>query len=174
MILIAGTIHAAEAGKGVHDFSAKTIEGKDQALADYKGKALLIVNTASRCGFTPQYKSLQALYDQYQSKGLEILAFPANDFMSQEPGTDTEIKKFCTLKYNVSFPLFSKIHVKGGDMHPLYRYLTEGSEFRGPISWNFNKFLVAPDGRVVARFDSTVDPLSTELVKKVTEVLPKS
>lgn len=162
-----------EAVMNVHSFTMKTIDGQDQSLADYKGKVLLIVNTASRCGFTPQYKSLEQLYQTYGERGLVVLGFPANDFMGQEPGTDAEIKNFCELKYKTTFPIFSKISVKGEDMHPLYRYLTKDSAYRGEISWNFNKFLVNPQGNVVARFGSRTDPLSQDVIKELEAVLPK-
>ncbi len=158
--------------KSIYAFTAKTIDEKDKNLAEYHGKLLLIVNTASKCGFTPQYKGLEALYEKYNSKGFEVLAFPANNFMGQEPGSNEEIKNFCMLKFKTSFPLFAKISVAGGDIHPLYQYLTNESGFNGPISWNFNKFLVAPDGKVVARFASKVDPMSPELVGEVEKYLP--
>lgn len=161
------------AEKNVYSFTVKTIDGREKCLADYKGKVLLIVNTASRCGFTPQYGPLETLYEKYKGRGFEILAFPANNFLGQEPGTDSEIKDFCSVKYHVTFPLFSKISVKGKDMHPLYRYLTSESGFNGNITWNFNKFLVDPDGSVVARFGSKTDPLSPELVNKLEAALPK-
>ena len=163
---------SAEEAKLYH-FNVDAIDGKSVPLAGYKGKALLIVNTASRCGFTPQYDGLESLYKTYKDKGLEILGFPANNFMHQEPGSNEEIKKFCSLKYNVTFPMFSKISVKGKDMHPLYRYLTEESGFKGEVSWNFNKFLVSPEGEVVARYGSRVEPQSKELVEKLESVLPK-
>jgi len=158
--------------KNIYSFSAKTIDGKEKPLSDYKGKPILIVNVASKCGFTPQYEGLEKLYEKYKARGLQILGFPANNFMWQEPGTDAEIKKFCSLKYNVTFDLFSKISVKGKDIHPLYEYLTRESGFDGDISWNFNKFLVDPNGKVVARFDSKTEPLSGELVKQLESILP--
>lgn len=159
--------------QNVHSFTMKNIDGEDVLLSSYKGKALLIVNTASKCGYTPQYEGLEKLYEQYKDKGFEILAFPANNFMSQEPGTDQEIKNFCLLKFKTTFPVFAKSSVKGGDINPLYQYLTTQSGFNGPIKWNFNKFLVAPDGKVVARFDSGVTPLSPELVAELEKVLPQ-
>jgi len=158
--------------ENIYSFTMKTIEGQDKPLADYKGKALLLVNTASRCGFTPQYKGMEELYQKYKDRGLEILAFPANNFMFQEPGNNKEIKEFCSLKFHTTFPLFSKISVKGKDIDPLYEYLTTESGFDGAIKWNFNKFLVAPDGRVVARYDSKVEPLASELVKELENILP--
>lgn len=174
-LLLAGAPVIAEASmseKSVHSFTLRTIDGEPKSLADYKGKALLIVNTASRCGFTGQYKGLEELYGRYKDRGFEVLAFPANDFLNQEPGSDAEIKEFCSLKYRTTFPVFSKISVKGSKADPLYVWLTTESGHNGPIKWNFNKFLVAPDGRVVARYDSQVDPLSSKLVQDLESVLP--
>lgn len=158
--------------RSVHDFRAVTIDGVDQPLSAYKGKALLIVNTASKCGFTPQYEGLESLYEKYRDRGFEVLGFPANNFMGQEPGSDAEIKTFCSTKYKTTFPLFSKISVKGKGIHPLYAFLTHDSGFKGDISWNFNKFLVAPDGHVVARFGSNTEPLDKKLTAKLEEILP--
>jgi len=163
---------AKPAPRTVHDFSAVTIDGAAQPLSAYKGKALLIVNTASRCGYTPQYEGLEALYQKYRDRGFVLLGFPANNFMGQEPGSNAEIKAFCSTKYRTTFPLFAKISVKGNEIHPLYAYLTRDSGFKGDVSWNFNKFLVAPDGKVVARFGSGTDPLAKELTKKLEAVLP--
>ena len=145
----------------VYDFSAKNIQGKDLPLSEYRGKVLLIVNVASRCGFTPQYTGLQKLYEQYQPKGLEILGFPCNQFGAQEPGTEAEIKSFCDLNFGVKFPLFSKIDVNGDKAHPLYKYLTKdlpgilGTE---GIKWNFTKFLVDREGNPVKRYGSADKP----------------
>jgi glutathione peroxidase len=159
----------------VYDFKVKTIDGKETSLGQYKGKTLLIVNTASQCGYTPQYAGLEALYEKYKDKGLVVLAFPSNDFGGQEPGTNAEIKTFCELKYKTSFPLFEKIDVKGDAAAPLYKYLTglPGKQ-GGAITWNFNKFLVAPDGTVVEHFDSKADPMGAMLTGKVEQSLPKS
>lgn len=159
--------------KTLHSFEVRTNDGKKRSLSEYRGKVVLVVNTASRCGLTPQYEGLESLYQKYHDKGFEILAFPANDFLGQEPGTDAEIQKFCALKYDVTFPVFAKVHVKGRDIAPLYAYLTKRSPFPGDISWNFNKFLVAPDGRVVARWGSPTDPLDPEVTAKVEALLPK-
>jgi glutathione peroxidase len=156
----------------IHDFTLKTIDGKERPLSAYRGKALLIVNTASKCGFTPQYEGLEALYEKYRARGFEVLAFPANNFMGQEPGSNEEIAKFCSLNYDVSFPLFAKISVKGKDIAPLYAWLTKDSGFPGDIGWNFTKFLVGPDGNVVARYDSRTAPLDAKLVAKLESVLP--
>lgn len=157
----------------LYDFKVKTIDGKDVSLAQYKGKALLIVNTASECGYTPQYKGLEALYQAYKARGLEVLAFPSNDFGAQEPGSNAEIKKFCELKYKTTFPLFEKIVVKGQGQHPLYAYLTGLPKHGGQVEWNFNKFLVTPEGSVVAHLPSRADPMSDEVTKQVEAVLPK-
>lgn len=157
---------------GVYDFHVRTMSDRDQSLAEYQGKALLIVNTASRCGFTPQYKSLEALYQKYHGRGFEVLAFPANNFMNQEPGSNHEIQAFCSANYHTTFPLFAKISVKGKDIAPLYQYLTRDSGFPGDIPWNFTKFLVAPDGRVIARYGPTTDPLSGNVTDKLEAALP--
>ena len=157
----------------VHDFQVKTIDGKEVSLAQYLGKAVLIVNTASQCGYTPQYKGLEDIYEEYKLRGFEILAFPSNDFGGQEPGTNQEIKKFCELRYRTTFPLFAKIHVKGPQADPLFQYLTALPENGGPVTWNFNKFLVDPSGKAVAHLDSGVEPTSAELRKRLEEILPK-
>ncbi len=158
---------------GIYDFKVKDIDGQEKTLADYKGKTLLIVNTASRCGFTPQYQSLQTLYEKYREQGFEVIGFPANNFMGQEPGTNEEIKQFCSTKYRVTFPMFSKISVKGNDIDPLYTYLTSQPGMEGDIAWNFNKFLVGPDGKVEKRYGSTTDPLSGSLRGDIEALLPK-
>jgi glutathione peroxidase len=145
----------------VHEFSARTIDGKSRKLADYKGKVLLVVNTASQCGFTPQYKGLEAIYRQFKDRGFAVLGFPSNQFGQQEPGSDTEIAEFCEMNYGVSFPLFSKVDVNGEGAHPLFKFLTSakpgvlGSE---AIKWNFTKFLVGKDGQVIARYAPTTKP----------------
>ena len=154
-----------------YDFTMDDIDGKPVNLSHYKGKALLVVNTASFCGNTPQYTDLEALYEQYHDKGFEILAFPANNFGQQEPGTNAEIKGFCLTKYSVSFPLFSKISVKGSDKHPLYQYLTEKSPFPGEVEWNFQKYLVDRSGNIVARFPHRMKPSAPEIVTEVERVL---
>lgn len=154
-----------------YDFTMDDIDGKPVNLGQYKGKALLVVNTASFCGNTPQYTDLEAMYEQYHDKGFEILAFPANNFGQQEPGTNAEIKGFCLTKYSVSFPLFSKISVKGSDKHPLYQYLTEKSPFPGEVEWNFQKYLVDRNGKIVARFPHRMKPSSPEIIKEVERVL---
>lgn len=167
------TVKSAQAqNTNVHAFKMAGIDGEDVNLSDYKGKALLIVNTASKCGYTKQYKSLETLYQTYKDKGFEVLAFPANNFGGQEPGTNEQIKDFCYLKFKTGFPLFAKTSVKGEDINPLYKYLTEETPYKGEISWNFNKFLVDPNGEVVARFESKVDPLDTKVTKELEKILP--
>ena len=156
--------------KTVYDFTLKNIDGKEVSLADYKGKVLLIVNVASKCGFTGQYDGLEKIYDQYRDRGVVVLGFPANNFMGQEPGTDAEIKEFCSTKFDVSFPMFSKISVKGDDIHPLFQFLTSG-DFAGDVSWNFNKFVIGRDGRVVARFGSRTKPEDKDLVAALDKAL---
>ncbi|MDB5349773.1 MAG: hypothetical protein JWN86_1020 [Planctomycetota bacterium] len=161
----------------VLDFKVKDIDGKDADLAKYKGDVLLIVNTASQCGLTPQYKGLEATYEKYKDKGFKVLAFPANEFGAQEPGTNAEIKTFCTSKYNVTFPVFSKIKVKGEEIHPLYKYLTSKEtdpNFAGDIGWNFAKFLVNRKGEVIARFDPRVEPGSEKVTAAIEKALAES
>lgn len=155
----------------VFDFTMTTIDGKAKPLAEYKGRVLMIINTASECGYTPQYETLQKLYQTYKAKGFEILAFPANNFGEQEPGTNAEIKTFCSTKYHTTFDLFEKISVKGKDQHPLYKYITQDSPFPGDVKWNFQKYFVDRSGKVVARFMSAVDPMSDEIRKEVENLL---
>ena len=178
----------------IYEIPVKTIDGTETNLGEYKGKTLLIVNVASKCGLTPQYEGLQKLYDEYHGKGLEVLGFPANNFMGQEPGTEDEIKDFCDTNFNVKFPMFSKVSVKGDDQHQLYHYLTEtkpdtdvndgvmeeklagyGSKRSQPseILWNFEKFLVGKNGEIVVRFAPDVTAEDERLVAKVEEELGK-
>ena len=178
VIALWGAVAAAqekeETMKTIYDFTMKDIDGNDVSLSTFRGKAVMLVNVASRCGFTKQYAGLQALYEKYGERGFVILGFPANNFMGQEPGTEEEIKSFCSLNYGVTFPMFSKISVKGGDIHPLYAFLTDKRqhpEFGGAIAWNFNKFLVGRDGRVVARFGSRDAPESPEIAKAIETAL---
>jgi glutathione peroxidase len=161
----------AQSPTDIYGFTVNDIDGNPVSLADYKGKVVLIVNTASNCGFTSQYKPLEELYQKYKDKGFVVLAFPANNFMGQEPGSNEEIKNFCTINYKTTFPLFSKISVKGADIHPLYAFLTGAEEFKGDIGWNFNKFLISRDGKIVARFSSPVNPMSEEITKAVEQQL---
>jgi glutathione peroxidase len=143
----------------IHDFEMKTIDGAMKKLADYRGKLMLIVNVASKCGLTPQYKGLEALHHELGPKGLAVLGFPANEFGAQEPGTEADIKTFCSVNYDVSFDMFSKVKVKGEGIHPLFAALThKDAPHGGEIKWNFNKFLVGKDGQVLARFEPTVEP----------------
>lgn len=151
----------------IYAFSVEDLDGTMVSFKDYEGKVLLIVNTASRCGFTSQYRSLEELYQKYKDQGFIVLGFPANNFMNQEPGSNEEIKNFCTLNYQISFPLFSKISVKGSDMHPLYQHLTTQENFSGDISWNFNKFLIGRDGKIKARFDTRTNPLDVSVVSAI-------
>ncbi|EJR91092.1 glutathione peroxidase [Bacillus cereus] len=155
----------------VYDFSAKTITGEEKSLKDYKGKALLIVNVASKCGFTPQYKGLQEVYDKYKDQGLEVLGFPCNQFGGQEPGTEADITSFCELNYGVNFPMFAKVDVKGDKAHPLYTYMTEqapGLLGMKAVKWNFTKFLIGKDGKVVGRFAPQTKPVDLEVeIEKV-------
>jgi glutathione peroxidase len=166
-----GAILMAAQAPMVYDFTLNDIDGKPVPLSQFRGKALLLVNTASFCGNTPQYTDLEKMYGQYRDKGFEILAFPANDFGQQEPGTNAEIKDFCYTKYSLSFPLFSKISVKGEDKHPLYRYLTEQSPFPGEVEWNFQKYLVDRSGRVVARYHHRTKPSAPDIVQDIERVL---
>lgn len=152
---------------GIYDFTLNDIDGKPVPLSRFRGKTLLLVNTASFCGNTPQYSDLQMIYERYRAKGFEVLAFPANNFGQQEPGTNEEIKGFCFTKYSLTFPLFSKISVKGSDKHPLYRYLTEESPFPGEVEWNFQKYLVDSKGTVVARYHHRTKPTSQEIVRDI-------
>jgi len=157
------------AASSVYDFTLNSIDGQAAPLAAYKGKVLLLVNVASKCGFTPQYKGLEAVYEKYKDQGLVVIGFPANNFMAQEPGTNEEIKTFCSRTYNVSFPMYSKISVKGDDKAPLYQFLTE--QKGGDIKWNFTKFLVGRDGTIVARFEPKVTPDSPEVVAAIEKAL---
>jgi glutathione peroxidase len=153
----------------IHTFSVKALDGSSINFADFKGKKILIVNTASKCGYTPQYKDLQALYEKYKDK-LVIVGFPANNFMSQEPGTSTEIQEFCTKNYGVSFPMAEKISVKGDDMAPIYQWLTQKAKngvLDASIKWNFNKFLLNEKGEMIAKFDSGTKPMDEDIVGKL-------
>ncbi|NCX97873.1 MAG: glutathione peroxidase [Planctomycetia bacterium] len=151
----------------------KSIDGTDVDLGSYQGKVVLVVNVASRCGATPQYEGLQALYEKYKDKGFVVLGFPANDFGAQEPGSDEQIKEFCTSKYDVTFPMFSKITVKGGGKPKLYEVLTETSDPAGDIGWNFEKFLIGKDGKVAGRFKTRVSPDDAALVGAIEAALAK-
>jgi glutathione peroxidase len=164
-------------GKSVLDFQMKDIDGKDIKLKKYKGNVLLVVNTASKCGYTPQYEGLEAVYEKYKDQGFYVLGFPANNFKGQEPGSNEEIKEFCTSKYKVSFPMFAKISVKGDDQDPLYQFLTSkdtNPQFSGDISWNFNKFLIDRKGNVVARFDSKDTPQGDAVTQAIEKYIKEN
>ena len=165
-VLLSASLFAVSsfAASSVHEFTVNAITGKPVSLADYNGKVVLVVNVASKCGYTPQYEGLEALYKKYQDRGLVVLGFPANNFMSQEPGTNEEIQTFCKAKYGVTFPMFSKISVKGEDKAPLYQFLTSTG---GEIPWNFTKFLVAKDGKPIQRFAPNVAPDAAELTSAI-------
>ncbi len=159
--------------KNIYDLSVKTMEGENKMLSDYKGKVLLIVNVASKCGYTSQYEGLESIYEKYKDRGFEILAFPCNDFGDQEPGTNDEIRTFCETKYNVTFPLFDKIKVLGNDKNELYERLTVNSEPSGDIGWNFEKFVINKNGDITARFKSKVKPESDEITAVIESELSK-
>lgn len=160
--------------KSVYNFTLKNSKGQDVKLEEFRGKVVMLVNVASKCGYTPQYEGLQKIYERYKDQGFTVLGFPANNFGAQEPGTNEEIQEFCRINYGVTFPVFSKISVKGDDKHPLYKYLTEkesNPEFAGEIKWNFNKFLVSRDGRIVARFDSGDKPEDAKVTQAIEQAL---
>ena len=159
----------------IYDFTRKDIDGNKVDLDQYKGKVVMIVNVASKCGYTPQYEGLEAMYDKYKDDGLVILGFPANNFKGQEPGTDEEIKEFCTLTYGVQFPMFSKVSVLGEDQDELFTYLTsqDNPDFKGDISWNFEKFLINKEGKLIRRFKTKVEPESEEITKAIELALSK-
>ncbi len=158
----------------IYDFTMDDIDGKPRPLREFKGKVVMVVNTASFCGNTPQYQGLQTLYEKYRDQGFTILAFPANDFGKQEPGNNKEIAEFCYTKYSLEFPLFSKITVLGDQKHPLYRYLTEQTSFDGEITWNFQKFLINRTGKVIARYEPKQKPLTSEIVSDIETALKQS
>jgi glutathione peroxidase len=163
------SLHAADS---LYDIPLKDIDGKDATLKPYAGKVLLVVNVASHCGFTPQYTALEALHQKYATQGLVVCGFPCNQFGGQEPGTDAEIKQFCTSKYSVTFPMFDKLEVNGANRHPLYVALAgQDSPFPGNIKWNFTKFLIGRDGKILNRFDSKVKPDSAEVTKAIEAAL---
>jgi len=170
--ILAVQIISAGAADSLYSIPLKDIDGKSTTLKAYQGKVLLIVNVASKCGFTPQYAALEALYQKYKDQGLVVLGFPCNQFAGQEPGTDAEIKQFCTSKYNVTFPMFDKIEVNGAQRHPLYILLAgKGSPFAGDIGWNFTKFIIGRDGKILKRFNSAVKPDSAEMVQGIETAL---
>ena len=159
----------------VHDIGVKNIDGEEMTLAEFKGKAVMVVNVASKCGFTPQYEALQKLYTDYHDRGFEILGFPCNQFGGQEPGTNEEIKEFCSLNWGVTFPMFDKVDVNGDERHPLYEELTKYPDHKGnagDVGWNFEKFLISPGGEVVARFRTNAKPDAPYMVSAIEEQLP--
>jgi glutathione peroxidase len=171
----AAAMLAAQAHK-LYDFTMDSIDHKPVAFSSFSGKVVLVVNVASRCGFTPQYSALESVYEKYKDRGLVIVGVPANNFMSQEPGTDEEIKTFCSTKYNVTFPMMAKVSVKGDDKAPLYKYLTDSSldpKFGGDIKWNFTKFVFDRNGNVVARFEPATKPDSPEVIAAIEAALSR-
>lgn len=175
LLCFVGAAHrvSAEPAPSLYDMTVHSIEGEDVALSQYRGKVLLIVNTASKCGFTSQYADLQKLHEQYEQRGLVVMGFPSNDFANQEPGSDKQIREFCRSRFGVTFPMFCRGVVSGKDKQPLFKLLTEqsGEEFSGEIGWNFEKFLVDRKGSVRARFGSFTNPESSSLIQKVEELL---
>ena len=171
-LLAAVALSAADAPKSVYDVPLKDIDGKETSLKAFQGKVMLIVNVASKCGKTPQYAQLEQLNQDFKKDGLAVLGFPCNDFGKQEPGTNEEIKEFCSTKYKVTFPMFDKVVVKGPEQHPLYQVLSgPASPFPGDVKWNFGKFLVGKDGKILKRFGSDVEPDSPELLAAIEEAL---
>src|SRR5882762_4441964 len=170
LLIMAGSLFAAS---GIYTFTHNSIDGKPAPLANYKGKVVLVVNVASQCGYTPQYSALEATYEKYKDQGFVILGFPANNFGAQEPGTNEEIKTFCSRKYSVTFPMYAKISVKGSDQAPLYAYLTKdiAPGIAGEIKWNFTKFLVDRNGNVVQRFEPEITPDSKEVISSIEKQL---
>jgi len=179
LALLMATLFTATAGADtpatkLQTIPLKDIDGKATSLKDYSGKVLLVVNVASKCGYTPQYTGLEALHQKYKDKGFSVLGFPCNDFGSQEPGTAEEIKTFCSTKYNVTFPLFEKLHVKGAEQHALYAALTgKSSPVPGEVKWNFGKFLISKDGKVLKRWDSKTTPDDKELAAAIEAAMAK-
>jgi glutathione peroxidase len=172
LLIFAGVAMAGE--KSVYDFTMNSIDGQSTPLSNFKGKVVLLVNVASRCGFTPQYSGLENIYEKYKNRSFIIVGIPANNFGSQEPGTNAEIKTFCSTKYNVTFPMMAKVSVKGSDITPLYQYLTDKSAnpgTGGEIQWNFTKFLIAPDGKPIARFEPNVTPDDPQLMSAIEKAL---
>ncbi len=172
LLFCAAALVAGE--KSIYDFTLNSIDGQPAPLAAYKGKVVMLVNVASRCGFTPQYSALEAIYEKYKDRGFVIVGIPANNFGFQEPGTNQEIETFCSSKYNVTFPMMAKVSVKGDDKTPLYQYLTDKSAnptTGGEIQWNFTKFLVGPDGQIAARFEPKVTPDSPEVTSAIEAAL---
>lgn len=171
MVCVAGT--TSMAADSIHEFKMKDIEGKEVELSEYKGKVLLVVNVASKCGATPQYEQLQALQDKYSEKGLVVVGVPCNQFGGQEPGTEKDIQKFCTDKYKVTFPMMSKVDVNGEKQAPLYKFLKTHAESKDDVKWNFEKFVISKDGSVVGRFGTKTKPDADEVVSVIESELKK-
>src|SRR3989454_1158574 len=172
-LLLCGTV-AMAGEKSIFDFTMNSIDGEATSLSKFQGKVVLLVNVASRCGYTPQYAALESIYEKYKDRGFVIVGIPANNFGGQEPGTNQEIKTFCSSKYNVTFPMMAKVSVKGEDATPLYQFLTDKaahSQTGGEIKWNFTKFLVGPDGRVITRFEPEVTPDSPQVTSAIEKAL---
>ena len=167
--MLAASANMLPAASNLHEFTMNSIDGKPQPLAAFKGKVVLVVNVASQCGYTPQYSGLEALYRKYKAQGFVIAGFPANNFGAQEPGSNEEIKSFCKRSYDVTFPLFSKISVAGSDKAGLYEYLTKSGG--GEVPWNFTKYLVGKDGKVIRRFESSDEPMSAEVLAAIEKAL---
>jgi glutathione peroxidase len=175
LLFFATALMAAE--KSVYDFTLNSIDGQPSPLAAYKGKVVMLVNVASRCGFTPQYTALESVYERFKDRGFVIVGIPANNFGAQEPGTNQEIKTFCQTKYNVTFPMMSKVSVKGDDKTPLYQFLTDKAanpQTGGEIQWNFTKFLIGPDGHALTRFESAVTPDAPEVIAAIEKALAQA
>jgi glutathione peroxidase len=172
LMIFAGVAMAGE--KSIYDFTMNSIDGKPTSLSGLKGKVVLLVNVASRCGYTPQYTALESVYEKYKGRNFVIVGIPANNFGAQEPGTNEEIKTFCSTKYNVTFPMMAKVSVKGDDITPLYQYLTDKSanpQTGGEIQWNFTKFLVGADGKIAARFEPKVTPDDPQVAAAIEKAL---
>ena len=172
LLVFAGVAMAGD--RSIYDYTMNSIDGKPTSLSSFKGKVVLLVNVASRCGYTPQYTALESVYEKYKGRNFVIVGIPANNFGGQEPGTNEEIKTFCSTKYNVTFPMMAKVSVKGDDITPLYQYLTDKSAnpgTGGEIQWNFTKFLVGADGKIVARFEPKITPDSTEVTAAIEKAL---
>ena len=171
-LLTLGTMVAMGRADSLYDIPLKDVDGKNTTLKAYEGKVLLVVNVASKCGLTPQYSGLENIYLKYKDKGVVVLGFPCNDFAGQEPGTNEEIKRFCTTTYQVTFPLFDKLHVKGPEQHPLYSALTgKNSNFPGDVKWNFGKFLIGRDGKILKRFEPRTTPDAPEVIAAIEAAL---
>jgi glutathione peroxidase len=172
MVILMAISSAQAADKSAYDFSFTAIDGGALPLSDFKGKAVLVVNTASECGYTPQYKDLQAVWERYRDRGLVVLGVPSNDFGGQEPGTEAEIKRFCERQYAVDFPLTAKVHVTGGEAHPFYQWTAEVAGEAAAPRWNFHKYLIGPDGELAAWFPTKTPPTAKDVTTAVEAALP--